>query len=45
MVVYPEGIAIEAFNQGYQAEYDESKDTYKVRLQYDDNGEKANMMS
>ncbi|WP_104025740.1 hypothetical protein [Vibrio hyugaensis] len=41
MVVYPEGIAIEAFNQGYQAEYDASKGTYKVRLQYDDNGKES----
>lgn len=41
MLVYPEGIAIEAFNQGYQAEYDASKGTYKVRLQYDENGEKS----
>ncbi|AIV07870.1 MULTISPECIES: hypothetical protein [Vibrio] len=36
MVVYPEGISIEAFNEGYQAEYDESKGTYTVRLQYED---------
>ncbi|HDM8237584.1 hypothetical protein ACNO65_19595 [Vibrio campbellii] len=41
MVVYPEGFAIEAFNEGYQAEYDVDKGTYTVRWQYADSGDKS----